>query len=393
MVKDEQAVIGRIEKNIESLDKKDFTLFFFTIDSKNTPNGMLVYEYEMALALSKLGYNVCMLYQIDNELSPRQIKKMKAKGTYDPMDPQVFCGVGDWMGAEYAKLPHLNISKKDVWSSAPADFLFIPEAFSALMLQTKIYRVPCKRYVLLQNFDYVTDSVPLGSQWSNFGIYDCVASTQLQADLVSEVFPYVKTTVIPPTIPEYFRKPVKPKELLINVIAKKQSDVNKLMKMFYWKYPMYKFVSFTDLRGKAREFYAEELKRSAITIWIDEDTPFGYGALEAMRCGNIVIGKVPENIQEWMLNDKGEIRDNAIWFDNMRSLPDILADVVGSWMQDEVPAVIYDEMEETNKLYTNKQFVANVEIFVKKIVEQRKLEFNTILSMKKNNAEKTNEEQ
>ena len=38
MAKDEKAVIGRIEKNIESLDKKDFTIFFFTIDSKNAPN-------------------------------------------------------------------------------------------------------------------------------------------------------------------------------------------------------------------------------------------------------------------------------------------------------------------------------------------------------------------
>lgn len=390
--KDENAVIGRIEKNIESLDKKDFTIFFFTIDSKNTPNGMLVYEYDMAMTLSKLGYNVCMLYQIDNELSPRQVNKMKAKGNYDPTDPQVFCGVGDWMGAEYAELPHINISKKDTWSSAPSDFLFIPEAFSALMLQTKIYKVPCKRYALLQNFNYVTDTVPLGSQWSNFGIYDCIATTKLQADLIKEVFPYVKTNVLSPSIPEYFRKPVKPKELLVNVISKKQSDVNKLMKTFYWKYPVYKFVSFTDLRGKAREFYAEELKRSAITIWIDDDTSFGYGALEAMRCGNIVIGKLPENIQEWMLNSEGEIRDNAIWFDNMRSLPDILADVIGSWMQDEVPEVIYKEMEETNKLYTKKAFEKNLAELVNGMVEQRKLEFNTILNMRKNKIEKTNED-
>lgn len=392
MVKNENAVIGRIVKNIESLDKRDFTMFFFTIDSKNTPNGMLVYEYEMAYALSKMGYNVCMLYQVDNELSPRQVKKLKAKDCYDPLDPQVFCGVGDWMGPEYAALPHVNISKKDTWSSTPADFLFIPEAFSSLMLQTKIYKVPCKRYVLLQNFDYVTDSVPIGTQWSNFGIYDCIAATKLQADLIKEVFPYVKTTVLNPSIPEYFRKSIKPKELLVNVISKKQSDVNKLMKTFYWKYPVYKFVSFSDLRGKAREFYAEELKRSAITVWIDEETPFGYGALEAMRCGNIVIGKLPENIQEWMLNDSGEIRDNAIWFDNMRSLPDILADVIGSWMQDEVPEVIYNEMEETNKLYTKKEYEKNLAELVNGMVEQRKLEFNTILNMRKNKIEKTDEE-
>ena len=392
MAKDEMTVVDRIEKNIESLEKKDFTLFFFTIDSKNSPNATLAYEYEFAYTLSKMGYNVCMLYQLDNELSQRQVKKLKARNSYDPMDQQVFCGVGDWMGAEYAQLPHINITKRDVWSSAPADFLFIPEAFSSMMLQTKIHKVPCKRYVLLHNFNYVTDSMPLGTQWSNFGIYDCIATTQLQADMIKEVFPYVKTSIVKPAIPDYFRKPVKPKELLVNVISKKQSDVNKLMKTFYWKYPVYKFVSFTDLRGKSREFYAEELKRSAITVWIDEDTSFGYGALEAMRCGNIVIGKLPENIQEWMLNEDGEIRDNAIWFDNMRQLPDILADVIGSWMQDEVPEVIYKEMEETNKLYTKKDFEKSLDELIEGMVEQRKVEFKTILNMKKNNTEKTNEQ-
>lgn len=392
MARDEKVVLGRIKGELEKFNKKDFTLFFFTIDSKNVPNGTLVYEYDMALALSKLGYKVCMLYQVDNELPERQIKKMKAKGTYDKMDPQIFCGVEDWMGKEYADLPHLNISKENVWKAAPSDFLFIPEAFPSLMLQTYLKRMPCTRFVLLQNFDYATDSIPLGSQWANFGIRDCIASTQLQADMLHEVMPYIKTRILNPYIPEYFRKPVAPKKLVVNIISKKQSDVNKLMKTFYWKYPVYKFVSFKDLRGYQREHYADILKEGAITVWIDNDTPFGYGALEAMRCGNIVIGKVPENIQEWMTNENGELRDNVIWFDDMRNAPDILADVIASWMQDEVPEVIYQEMEETNKLYTKKEYDENVKALIEDIVATRKSEIETIMNVKENNLEKNNEE-
>ena len=392
MAKNEKVVIERIKNEIEKLDKKDFTMFFFTVDSKNVPHGSIVYEYELAYTLSQLGYKVCMLYQIDNELPTRQVKKMIAKGTYDKTDPQIFCGVEDWMGKEYAALPHMNIAKENTWKVSPSDFVFIPEAFSGLMRETYVKHIPCARYVLLHNFDYVTDNITPGAQWSNFAIRDCIATTKLQADMITEVMPYVRTHVLNPYIPDYFRKPVKPKQLVVNIISKRQSDVNKVFKTFYWKYPVYKFISFKELRGMNREHYAEALKDGAITIWIDTDTPFGYGALEAMRCGNIVIGKIPEHIQEWMTNEDGsELRDNVIWFDNFRQLPDILADVIGSWMQDEIPDVIYNEMDETNKKYTKSVWDENVKDLFDHLVQERKNEFIQVLNVKQNNDEDTGE--
>ena len=386
-------VINRIEKEIEKLTTKDFTLFFFTIDSKNVPSGSLVYTYELALSMKKMGYNVKMLYQIDNELTEREIQKRIDKGTYNPMDNQVFCGVGDWMGEEYRELEHININKEGAWVVAPSDFLFIPEVFSSLMSQTYVHKIPCQRYVLLQNFDYVTDFIPFGAQWINYGIRDCIATTELQANLIKDVMPYVRTTVINPYIPEYFRKPIKPKNLIVNIISKKQSDVNKLMKTFYWKYPMYRFISFKDLRGMNREHYAEQLKEGAITIWIDNDTPFGYGALEAMRCGNLVIGKLPENIQEWMVDENNNLLDNVIWFDNMEQLPEILSKVIGSWMQDEIPNEIIEAMEKTNQLYTKSEWDSNVENFVNNIVNKRIQELTIFKNNVTNNEEKIEGEQ
>ena len=392
MVKNKE-VINRIQNEIDKLNNKDFTLFFFTIDSKNVPTGSLVYTYEMALALKKLGYNVKMLYQLDNEYSEREIKKRQSKGTYNKMDEQIFCGVSEWMGTEYGELEHVNISKEGAWSVAPSDFLFIPEVFSSLMSQTFIHKIPCQRYVLLQNFDYVTDFIPFGTQWINFGIRDCVATTELQANLIKDVMPYVRTTVINPYIPEYFRKPIQPKNLIVNVISKKQSDVNKLMKTFYWKYPMYKFISFKDLRGMNREHYAEQLKEGAITIWIDENTSFGYGALEAMRCGNIVIGKFPENVQEWMVDEDGELLDNVIWFDNMTQLPEVLSKVIGSWMQDEIPSELIESMERTNQLYKKSEYDKNISNFINDIVTKRIQELTIFKNNAVNNEEKIEGEQ
>jgi hypothetical protein len=376
-------VIKRIENEIEHLKNKDFTLYFFTMDSKNTPNGLQVYTYELAYQMKELGYKVCMLYQLDNEYTEREIKKRQEKGTYNPMDNQTFCGVGDWMGEEYANLPHMNISKDGVWAVAPSDFLFIPDAFTSLMTQTYIHKIPCHRYILLTNFDYVTDSVPLGSQWANFGIRDCITTNETQAQMIKSVFPYVKTTILPPFIPEYFRPSVEPQKLIVNIISKKQSDVNKIMKMFYWKYPLYRFVTFKDLRGMSREHYAEQLKEGAITIWVDTETPFGYGALEAMRCNNIVIGKYPENLLEWMTDNEGNLKDNVIWFENFDMLSDILADVIGSWMQDEIPSEIYQAIKETNEnLYTKEQWEKNVQELLNNIIENRIGELKSVMNNK-----------
>ena len=220
--------------------------------------------------------------------------------------------------------------------------------------------------------------IPFGASWINFGIKDCVATTELQAKLIQDVMPYVKVDILNPYIPEYFRKPVKPKNLIVNIISKRQSDAKKLMKTFYWKYPLYKFVAFKDLRGMTREHYADMLKEGAITVWIDTETPFGFGALEAIRCDNIVIGKMPENIQEWMVDENDELRDNVIWFDNMTELPDLLADVVGSWMQDEIPQILFDEMAKTNTKYTKKEWDKNVEALAVQMVERRINEFEVI---------------
>ena len=93
-----QDVIGRIENEINRLNNKEFTMFFFTVDSKNVPSGSVVYTYELAYAMKQLGYNVKMLYQMANPFSERQLRKQKEKGTYDKMNEQTFCGVEDWMG-------------------------------------------------------------------------------------------------------------------------------------------------------------------------------------------------------------------------------------------------------------------------------------------------------
>ena len=159
---------------------------------------------------------------------------------------------------------------------------------------------------------------------------------------------------------------------------------NKLIKTFYWKYPIYKFISFKDVRNLNREAYAETLKNGAITVWIDDDTPFGYSPLEAMRCGNIVIGKIPEIVPEWMQDDEGII-NNGFWSYDRQSLPDILAKVIASWMQDEIPQELIKSVDETNKKYTQETWNVNVLNTINTYIEERINEFKVIKSQTINN--------
>ena len=367
--------IERIDEAITKLENNDFTFFFFVVDCKNVPNGNMQYIYQLAKALNDKKYNVKMLYQLENEYTETEIDELNRKEK--PIDDRrVFTGVGEWLGEEYMKLPHMNISKEE-WKVGPSDFLFIPEVFSSLMKQSYQYKAPCKRIVVLHNYDYITEFIPFNDEWGTYGIHDVIANTEQQGKLVESVFPYVKYRVLNPYISEVFRKPIKPKKLSVNIISKRTEDVNRVMKQFYWKYPMYKFISFRDLRGYPKETFAEFLQESAITVWIDSETPFGYSAIEAIRTGNIVIGKVPEHMPEWMGDENG-LFDNGVWTYDINLIPDILSRVLGSWMQDNVPNVLYENMEKLDNLYTHEDYEKNLDTIVNEYINERISEFKEI---------------
>lgn len=378
----------RIDNAVKALNDKDFNIFFFIVDSKNVPNGSMDYIYHMAKTLHDKNYKVTMCYQLDDEYSAGEIAEMEAKGT--PMDAMKrFVGVDKWLGEDYASLPHMNIQKEE-WKIGPSDFLFIPEVFSSFMFHTFKNKIPCKRYVILQNFGYVTEFIPFGQQWITYGIDHVLTNTEANAKLINDVFPYTKehTTVLPPYIDGFFRKPVKAKKLIVNIVSKNKDDINRVIKPFYWKYPIYQFVSFSDLRGLPKKEFAEQLKEGSITIWMDESTPFGYSGLEAIRCGNVVIGKIPQIIPDWMTDE------NGVWFNDINDVPEILSKVIGTLMEDEVPEVMLKAMEETSKKYSFEEYEKNLDEFMKKAVEERIGELNSVkngLVETNNNEEKTEE--
>ncbi|MBR6515736.1 MAG: hypothetical protein IKT40_02655 [Bacilli bacterium] len=348
-------VISRINAEIEKINNKESNIYFFVVDTKGNPSGALEYIYKLALILKDNGYNVSMLYQENEE----------------------FVGVGEWLGDKYSSLPHYNIEDGEISVSA-SDVLFIPELFSNIMMQTK--KLPCKRIAITQNYDFILEQMPVSAQWGDLGIMESVVNTEVNAELLKGIFPYVKTTVIDPYVDNMFGETNAPKKMIVNIISKDQKSINRIIKPFYWKYPMYKWVTFRDLRGYPKEMYSTFLRESAITIWCDEDTNFGYSALEAMKSGSLVISKVTNEKQQWMLNENGTLDDCCVWFDSFNDLSKIIASVIRAWITDNVPSEIAEIAKEKTNTYsyekTEKQFVE----YVNNVLETRKNEMNVIIT-------------
>jgi hypothetical protein len=354
MSEEKEKVISRISGEIDKIKNGESKILFFVVDTKGNPNGSLAYIYSLALLLKKEGYNVEMLYQEQDE----------------------FVGVRDWLGDEYADLPHEDISKGDVSVSA-SDILFIPELFSNIMMQTK--KLPCKRVALLQTYDYVLEQMPMSAQWGDLGIMECLTDSEVNAGLIKELFPYVHTTVVDPFIGKDFGKTSEPKKLIVNIVSKDQSNVSRIIKPFYWKYPIYKFVSFRDLRGFPMETYAKMLREAAVTIYVGDGDTFGMPVLEAMKSGSIVIAKQNELTQEWMKgSEDGVLTNSVVWFDSFHSLSKLLASVIRAFLTDAVPTEMDEETEKTLSLFSEEHTKEQIVGYVKGLLENRLREMESL---------------
>ena len=360
--------LEKVKEEISKIDKKESNVFFFVLDTKGVASGSLEYIYKLAMLAKNDGYKVGLLYQLEKN--------------------DEFVGVREWLGDEYADMPHYNVSKDEV-EITPSDVVFIPEIFSTVMNQTK--KLPCKRIAILQNYDYLLEQMPFAAQWGDFGILDCLTNTEYNAELIKDIFPYIRTTVVTPFIDKVFGSTLEPKKMVINIVARDQSDINKIIKPFYWKYPTFKWVSFRDLRGFSKEGFANALRDAAATIWVDTDTSFGYSAIEAMKSGSIVIAKIPNTPLEWMdADDKDStaLRNCCVWFDNFHNVHRQIASVVRSWITDNVPSEIAEEAKKVSNMYTEEKTKEEFLGYLTKVFEARKTELEALIKSVENNEKK-----
>ena len=94
----------------------------------------------------------------------------------------------------------------------------------------------------------------------------------------------------------------KPKIPVVSILTRNHGDAKKIANAFYLQFPIYKFVTFKELRGMAKREFAEELGKSCLSVWIDDPSGFGTFPLEAMQSGTPVIATCFGGANEAVLN-------------------------------------------------------------------------------------------
>lgn len=347
----------QVTEAMKKLETKEFNIYFFVLDTKGNPNGALTYIYEHVKTLRDNGLNAIVLTEKND-----------------------YTSVQDWLGEEYSSLPHLSVESQTL-KVGPQDFLIIPEIFANVMEQTK--SMPCKRIVFCQSYDYILDILNLGAKWGDYGIKDCITTSEKQKTYIKELFPTVNTEVIPIGIPDYFKPSSKPQKPIVSLYCRDPRDTAKVVKAFYLKYPQYKWITFRDMKGLPRKMFAESLSESCLSVWIDPIAGFGTFPIESMQCHVPVIGRVPHVVPEWMehtVDGNLNLKENGVWtYDTVR-IPDLISTFLKLWLEDNIPDEVYTTMVKDNDQYSMENMNNKIMEYYTNLIETRKIELKTLIT-------------
>lgn len=352
---------------VEKLENKDFNLYFFTLDTKGNPTAGIANIYEHVKLLNEMGYKACILHE---------------KNDYKLKGDEAGMGISDWLGEEYAALPHASIENQNL-NISPADFIIIPEIFSTIMDQIKTF--PCRKIVFSQSYEYLLELLPIGKRWDlDYGFNHVITTSEKQSNYLKNLFPLIKTKVIPVSIPSYFKPNNKPKNPVIAILTRNQGDAAKIAKSFYLQYPIYKWVTFKELRGLTRKQFADELSKCCVAVWIDDQSGFGTFPLEAIECETPVIGKIPNMIPEWMEENDNEnnivIRNNGVWTNTTLNIPELIATYMKVWFEDSVPTDLVDTIKNSKGQYSEEKQKEVLAKVYQELIDERRAEFYNIIN-------------
>jgi glycosyltransferase involved in cell wall biosynthesis len=185
----------------------------------------------------------------------------------------------------------------------------------------------------------------------------------------------VSVDIIEPLISDNFKKQDLPPKTIINIHTREHRDTTNVIKAFYSRFPQYRWFTFRDLRGLSEEEFAERMKDSFVSVWVDNISAYGTFPLESIKMGIPVIGVVPNMVPEWMNEN------NGIWINNQNILVDVIADYVQNWLEDNVSPELYTEMEKTaESLVKEEEFKNNVDNIFNEMVSKRISSFSEQLN-------------
>lgn len=292
--------IEKLEQALGRINNQENVVYFLTYDTKNNPRAGVKYIYDLALTLKNTGVKTKLL-----------------------VEDKTYGGVSHWLGEEYAGIEVVSI-KDDNVEIKIEDILVIPEYYSNVLEQ--VSNVKCVKVMLIQQKEYIYETLPIGSRWSDYGIDRVITTTESSKKYILEYFPESLVYVIPPMIGENFKPTELPQKPFIAISCRDRSKHRKLISEFYLKFPHLRWITFRDMIQMSYEEFSETLKHCFVSLWVDDDSTFGTFPLESMKCGVPVVGKIPNEEPDWL----GE---NGMWTYETNKLVDILGTYTMAWLE------------------------------------------------------------
>lgn len=354
VVQSKEQKIEALERAIKTLKENKHKIVFYVPDVGEVASAAVYEIYHQHNVLKKNGFETYLLTDNPSYKIP------------------------DWLDTDLHNINLVTIGKDDIIMN-PEDVIVIPEYYSQIAYELKREsKFSALKVVLLQSVDLMLKGLPNGGNFADFGFDTIITTHKPLKDFFESTSPLKKYEIktYNPLIPEYFAPPKKEKKLFVSFLSRNRDDITKVVKLFYQQYPQYRWITFEDLSGTTREAFAEKMKHSFCTVWIDKIASFGTTPLEAMACGNVVIGYIPDVLPEYVTDESG------LWSKNILDFPKYIANAIEYFIGDGKD--ISENYKPLLAPYTRKESEKSILNIYKELAKERLDFFNkTIISIKK----------
>jgi hypothetical protein len=315
-----QTTIEVLESALNRVEKNENVIYFLTYDTKNNARAAIKHIYDMALVLKENGYNSKIL-----------------------VEEKSYSGVKDWLDDSYDVLP-VVIIKDDKVEIKIDDVVIVPEQYSNILPQ--LANIKCTKIMLMQQKEYMFETLAIGSRWSSFGFDRCITTTESAKEYILEYFPETLVYVIPPFIGDNFSPTELPTKPLIAISCRDRVQHRKIISEFYIKFPQLRWISFRDMVQMSYLEFSDALKECMVSVWVDDESTFGTFPLESMKCGVPVVGKIPFTEPDWL-------SENGFWTYDGNKIVELLGTYVLAWIEGvELQEEVKEKMKQTVIPYT-----------------------------------------
>jgi glycosyltransferase involved in cell wall biosynthesis len=339
--------IEKLESALNRLEGNESIVYFLTYDTKTNARAAVKHIYDMALTLKNNGVNVKIL-----------------------VEDKSYSGVESWLGETYKELPVVSI-KDDKVEIKLDDAIVVPEFYSNVLEQ--LSNVKCTKIMLVQQKDYIFETLPIGSRWSDYGFDKIITTTESTKRYILEYFPEALVHVIPPIIGDNFKPSEKLQKPYVAISCRDRSKHRKFISEFYLKFPQLRWITFRDMVQLSYSEFSEVLKECFVSLWIDEESTFGTFPLESMKCNVPVVGKIPDIEPDWL-------NENGMWTYDSTKIVEILGTYILAWLEGvELKSEVTDKMKETLLPYDSEITKNNINSIFNSFKNKRIDAINTAL--------------